>query len=166
MYKKNLCLLLCFLVICIFLFGGCSSSKEIKAKKENLIIYSKEIKNLRLEESKIFDDYNSVTGENYTNDKSALIILKKLIIPNYTSYLEKVKKIIPTNDEIQELHKIYIDYCTKILLSFINFKESLEEKNSNKLKEGRKNLNDAQRNLERFQKSLNKISSKYNIQLS
>lgn len=166
MYKKSSWLFLCFLAICISFLSGCSSSEEIKLKKENLITYSKQIKHLKLEESKIFDDYNSVTGENYTNDKSTLVILKKLVIPNYTSYLEKVKKIICTNDEIEELHKIYINYCKKTLISFTKFKESLEEKNSKKLKEGKKNLKDAQINLKKFEKSLNKFYSKYNMQNS
>ena len=88
--------------------------------------------------------YASVVGKNYTSDQALSECLKERVIPTYSRFVDMLEDIHPSDDDLRQLHHIYLQsvrsYQTGfgILLSAIEQKDpSLTERANGYITKGR-----------------------------
>ena len=114
MKKYNLSFNVFVLMFCL-LIAGCAIDKAGTgriitgpAAKDLAEYINQGILRIAELERRSLESYASVIGENYTTDERVYEELKDFIIPTYKRFLDELKNIRPENEEVKELHGIYI----------------------------------------------------------
>lgn len=71
--------------------------------------YVNSVRTLAPEEERLIGIYDSVTGDNYSDDETLYAALTNQIIPGYLAFIDEVEAVMPRNSAIREVHEIYIE---------------------------------------------------------
>ncbi|MBE7046322.1 MAG: hypothetical protein E7396_02785 [Ruminococcaceae bacterium] len=161
--KKFLFLLV--ITVLSFCLTGCGNSK----KQDELIEYSNNITKYNLERTE--DDFNksykSVTGENYVDDITTYTELseKTVILARQLSdtALELSKQI--TDEEIMEVHRIYINYASKQLNAITLMISAIENQDYALVSDANERLNEANNYALDYKREISKLVEKYDLEL-
>lgn len=112
------------LMIC-FLIGGCASNKAGSGKiitgsaAKDLVEYANQgLLRIAELERRSLESYAAVIGENYTTDESVYEALKNVVIPTYKRFLDELRNITPQNEDVRNLHRIYVGGAESIYDGF------------------------------------------------
>jgi len=98
---KYIAFFLVLFLISLSLFG-CSSDPV----RQDLYNYAyKELPKITALYSKIEREYESVSGENYTDDKTISNAIKNVIVPQSLSLIDAAKAIVLTTEEVKAVHE-------------------------------------------------------------
>jgi hypothetical protein len=97
------------------LIGGCASGKAGSGKiitgpaAKDLVEYINQgILRINALERRAVESYAAVIGENYTTDEKVYEALKNVVIPTYKRFLDELSNITTQNEEVRNLHRIYV----------------------------------------------------------
>lgn len=96
--------------------------------KKHIMQYSTNLKAISALETQATEGFNSVTGNNFTNDEAVLSKLETEVIPAYSKFSERLKGITPEEDELKTIHLTFIKASGLQLEAFMRFKEAIEKK--------------------------------------
>lgn len=57
-------------------------------------------------ETKAINEYESVTGNNYTNDEDLYLHLQDVVLPAYQTIIEEAEAIYPETQEVIDVHEL------------------------------------------------------------
>lgn len=148
--------------LCIGLMG-CSNP----VKDELLTYINKDLSKLGNMEDTAIKAFESVTGENYTDDTRLYNALTETVIPSYaelTTELEALSAKLKTA-EVRKLHEKYIEGANLQNSAFVTFKVALEEGDSNKVLAANDKLTQGRKMIREFTAELKDLCDKNGIQL-
>lgn len=144
-----------FVLIIHFLIAGCASDKTGTGRlitgpaAKYLVEYINQgILRINALEIKAVKSYAAVTGENYTTDERVYEALKNVVIPTYKRFLDELRDITPQNEEVRNLHRIYVGsaeltydgFKTK-MMGIENNNMSIINAGNEKIEKGRDEIN-------------------------
>jgi len=105
-----------------------AASGGTNAKQEDLLNYlNQELPRAAGIESQVVSSFEGVTGENYTDDDTMLKALRDEVIPASKRLIEAVEAIVPAEQELRDIHKIYVDAVKLQDVAFAMYVTALEQ---------------------------------------
>lgn len=139
------------------------SSKEI----ENAILsyLNEDLKELSTKEAKIISLYESVTGENYTDDETTYNMLLNEIVPQYREFIGDVEAVDVKNAELSDIHEIYIKAINMQNSGFITSLTAIEEQDLEKLNQANNQLAEGRKMIREYQQKLETFANENNVKI-
>ncbi|WP_379127238.1 hypothetical protein [Paenibacillus sp. sgz500958] len=85
------------------------SEEDLNPMLNDLVDYADAITIIEPYETKAVEGFNKYLVVTNSNRKQAFTSLNTVVIPNYTKFVVELKKIIPQNEELAAVHKLYLD---------------------------------------------------------
>lgn len=161
---KNI-LKIIFVSMFIFLSAGCKIVSVDDPIKNDLLVYVDSVSEAMILEEDALKYYRSVADDKYEKDNTDIVI-KKIVIPKYTEFVDKLENIKPQTGEVKKLHKIYTKVANTRLKAFEQMKEGFEKKDGKLVKETDKILAEAKSSVEEYKRQLIKLTEEHNIKLN
>lgn len=159
---KKLTLSLISIFAFAILLTGCFSNPI----QEDLLSYiNDEIAPISAEEAKIVANYDSVTGQNYTDDETTYKMLMDNVIPAYNELSDKILKIQPKTPEVRELHDLFIKLSGIQKSAFVGIADAIEKQDLGLVNEANAKLDEANKLARDYQMKLQDMAKEYNIEL-
>jgi DNA-directed RNA polymerase beta' subunit len=149
----------------IFLSAGCKIVSVDDPIKNDLLVYVDSVSEAMILEEDALKYYRSVADDKYEKDNTDIVI-KKIVIPKYTEFVDKLENIKPQTEEVKKLHKIYTKVANTRLKAFEQMKEGFEKKDGKLVKETDKILAEAKSSVEEYKRQLIKLTEEHNIKLN
>lgn len=162
-FKKILTII--FASMLIFLLAGCKIASVDDPIKNDLLVYVDSVSEAMILEENALKYYRSVADEKYEKDNTHIVI-KKIVIPKYTEFVEKLENIKTQTEEVKKLHKIYTKVAHTRLKAFKQMQEGFEKKDGKLVKETDKILAEAQSSSDEYKRQLIKLTEEHNIKLN
>lgn len=159
MFCKGVYTLLITLCICLI---GCSN----QVRDELLIYVNDGLSGLLDAESAAIEAFESVRGENYTDDEQLYSVLTQTVIPIYTKFVEDLEALAAKlkTEEVRKLHEKYIEGANMQNSALITLKIALEEGDSNKVLIANDKLTQGRKMVREWIAALDDLCDKYDIQ--
>lgn len=147
------------MLLVIVLFLGCTSPV-----RDDLFNYI----NVKLPpithlEKSALEEYQQIISEENYSSEVLYNSLKDNIIPKYSEFVNKLKGIKLSTEEVTDLHSLYLNGAEKQLESFIRFKEGIEQENDEMRTQGNENLQEAKDYMHEYQAKLIELAEKHNL---
>ena len=110
-----------------------------------------------------FQKYAAVTGKNFTSDEVALEILKNDVIPTYGRFLYMLRKIDPPNDEIRQLHAVFVHGAETVYSGFKAKMVGYEKKDPSLVKLAEDRIKEGVKETFAWRTELNKLLKQHGI---
>jgi hypothetical protein len=149
------------IALCIFL-TQCSSDP---VEKDLLNYINVELPKVASLESEAVGAYESVAGENYTNDSAMYYKIKEVVLPKYTEFATKLKAITPATDELKKIHAEYVEASQDQLEGFTIILDALEKQSIEEVKQANVDLAAAGKLISDWKKDLTETCKKHNVVL-
>ena len=158
-------------IFIIALISGCSSDKKYTGGKlitgpaaaEIVNYINQGIFSIRELEVKSLERYESVTGENATTDKKLFETLRDFVVPTYKRFVTGLKNIPVKNQEVRQLHSIYVKAAESNLEGFQTIMIGSEKSDLTIIKQGNKKLDEGREGIEKWNAELNKLCKKNGV---
>lgn len=82
--------------------------KESSSNEKEIEDYLDKLRALAAREANILEKYDSVTGENYTDDLTLYNTVVDLL-PEVRGFISQLEEIMPTDESLAAIHKDYVD---------------------------------------------------------
>jgi hypothetical protein len=131
--------------------------------QEDLIEYlNKRLKvvNLWKEAEKYYD---SVGGENYTDDQTMYITVKSQVLPRFSEVVEKAEEIQPATKEVSDLHEIYVESANLEHNAIIILLSALERSNVELTAKSNENFAKARRKMREWIRLKEELCETHNV---
>lgn len=158
MKKIVLSLTLCFTL----LLGACGNS--IGDDLKNYI--NEDIRPLISSEQEILTEYESVTGENYTDDETTYYTLEESIIPKYQVFIDKIEAIQPETEEVRELHEDYIQASNNQYNAMLKIMSALENQDYSEVSEANQMLTESRAAMRQYNNDLYALAKEHGIKIT
>lgn len=163
-----------FIFVCVIAsFSSCSSKKNYTGGKlitgpaaADIVTYVNQgLIAIRELELRSLESYASVTGENATTNKILYETLGDFIVPTYKRYVTGLKKIPIENQEVMQVHALFIKAAEARLKGWQTIMIGLENNNEdiNLIELGNKKLEEASTGFEKYYTELNKLCKKHGV---
>lgn len=147
-------------LLVILMLAGCNSADPVQ---EDLLNYwNNEIVPLDAEEKKILDAYDSVTGDNYTNDEDLMNVLEDITL-EYKTLTEKIENIQAKTSEVKSLHELYIAASNNQYNAFLQIAAAIEQQDANLVTEANEKLDAARKSMRDFENKLAELQEKHDV---
>jgi hypothetical protein len=158
--KKSLFFLL--LTVISLLIVGCFSD-PVKEDLEDYV--NNGVLPLMSDEEEILALYDSVTGNNYTNDFILYETIQEEIIPKYRRFIDNIEAIRPTTPEVRKIHEIYIHASNEQFNAMVMILDAIDYQDHGLLKDANEKLHEARTLLRNFQYELDDLLDKHNLEV-
>ena len=151
------------LLIVVLALFGCGNSDT--AQDELIDYINNQFPKFEKLESEVVDTYDSVTGDNYTNDVVLYRVLSETIIPKCRKLVDILQNVstVFNNPEIIELHSIVIDAYDTLFNGFVLSQIAIEKKDSEIAAKANDKFNLARQLQQKWLVRLNELKKKYNV---
>lgn len=156
-----LCCVLSLLYICF-------PTLFMNKKQEALLQYiNHDIKDLGKLETEFLESYGSVTGENYVNDMTMYTEFTNNTIELARKLNDEAVELADsiTDDELLEVHRLYMNYSNKCLNAVTLFTSALENQDYALVVEANEVLNEANNCIIDYRKELKKLANEYHVEI-
>lgn len=155
MKTKIMLLMMSIMVI----LAGCSDPVE-----EDLLSYINDDMNPLSElEEEIIQDYESVTGANYTNDYELYDKINDVILPKYQDFIAQIEDVKPETTEVSELHELFIDAHTNQYNAMMKILIGIETQDDNVILEANQMLDESRKGLRNFSNKVKALVNEKNL---
>ena len=148
------------------MFYGCTSEikneHDTETVNEILDYVNISIKNFQAIETKIIKRYNDMEY-NIDKEKEIIDVLKNKILPEYKEHFENLSNMTIENDEIKEIHTIYLQSAKYQLEAFELYLSYIENKNYSDLKSVNSKINSSNEYFKIFKENLIEFADKHEI---
>jgi hypothetical protein len=161
-----------FIFICVIvLFTSCASGKSHTGGKlitgpaaNGIVNYVNQglIAISELEQRSL-ESYASVTGENATTDKKLFETLRDFVIPTYKRFVVGLKNIPIENQEVRQVHSIYIKAAEATLEGFQTIMIGSEKSDDTVIRQGNKKLEEGVVGIDNWRAELDKLFKKHGV---
>lgn len=159
--KNKLFLILLSISLSIFLIS-CGSNKN----QDALIKYMNEDVKKALEyEEIVTTTYDSITGDNYTNDYIVYTELQNTILPNSVKLIASLESIECGFDELRDVHELYLSAVNTQHQAFTTILSALETQDYLLVSEGNQLLTEARKYSRDYMSKLKKLCEDNNVEL-
>ncbi len=150
-----------------FLFLGLSScSNEVS---DDLLDYiNKQLPKVADNESEAVELYESVSGDNYTDDERMYSVIKNDVVPIYKKFIDGLKSISSEikTEEVQKVHQQYIEAASLQYDGFLLILFAIETQDPNQITKANEKLNKGTDLLDEYNSDLEKLCKKNNVDLT
>lgn len=143
---------------------GCGSNE----KQEMLLQYiNNDIVAMGEIETKLLASYGSVTGENYTDDNVMYREFSDNTVNLARQLNDKAVEVASkiTDEDILEVHRVYMDYSNKYLSVITIMLSALENQDSAQVTEANEKLNEANNLALDYRTKLNNLAKENNVEI-
>lgn len=134
--------------------------------QEDLLNYiNTELSTLADLETEALQKYESVTGDNYTDDFVLYETLSNEIIPTYRKFVEGLEEIKPKTKEVQELHGLYVEAANTQYNAFVQIMAAIEQLDTNIIANANEKLSEGRKKLREFETKLLELAEEHNVTL-
>jgi hypothetical protein len=147
-------LALCFIVLC------CATDR---AAIELVNYVNHGILNIAELERESYKRYAAVTGENYTTNQRVYEALKDDVIPLYKRFLDSLRKIRPENEELKNLHRMYMQGAELLYTGFKEKMFALEKEDENLIRSANEKIEKGGIEIERWRNELRVLLEKHGV---
>lgn len=138
-------------------------SNSLPSVKKDFINYYTELMKIRPIETEAVNAYGNVTGSNYSNDSILYNTLINTVIPKYTLFANSLQNIRPKTDEVQSLHKTYIEATKFIIEHYDGVLIGVQKQDINLITKANEKMELGIGKIKDFKSLFNSILKKYNI---
>ena len=155
------------LVICMVLiaalFAGCGN----KVAQDEIIRYNNvELPELKKLEDAVLQSYGSVIGTNYTNDFVVFAELEENTVPLVRKLSEKAEAIDIKNEDLKNVHQIYIKYCRAMMNGMIAMQHAVETQDRSKVIDANKYMDESRDLGKEYAQKYQELCKKYNLTIN
>lgn len=155
---------LILILICVLGIVGCGNNE----KQDALMAYSNDIlSELQPIEDAFNESYKSVTGENYNDDETTYNELKKntIVLARELSDGALVACDEITDEEILEVHRIYVNYAANQLNAINLMITAIENEDRAMVSTANEKLNEANNYALDYMTKIQALTEKYDLEL-
>lgn len=105
-------------------------------------------------ENRALADYAAVTGKNYTNDQALLAALNDQVIPLYKRFLDLLRKVAPRQQEIAQLHALYVSGAEDLYAGFNLIRTGVEQADEHLVRAANSKIENGRKKTERWRAQL------------
>ena len=149
-----------------FLFIGFSSCSN-QVSDDLLNYVNNQLPKVADNESKAVESYESVSGDNFTDDETMYYVIQNEVIPVYRKFidqLESISKELET-EEVKKVHEKYIEAAKVQNTAFMLILSGLENQDYNEMAEANEKLDKGRKLLREYKSDLKKICKENNVDL-
>lgn len=158
MSKKLMCLSGLFF-ICVVVASGCKNKQQTE-----LIDYiNKEIPPIAKLETKVTNEYEAVSGDNFSNDQVMQDALLNEIIPNSSKLIDTAEAVVIVNKQLRDAHEIYIAAINKQHNAFNLIVNALNTADVEMVNKANILLSEARKGMRNFLSEINNLKKEYNV---
>ena len=160
--KKVLLLILC--AVLAFSFVGCTPSEEA----EELVSYiNNDLAELEEYEADFLESYDSVSGDNYTDDATMYEEFSTNTLDYLTAWEEKATDVAENikDSKIAEVHTIYTSRITKCRNVLVTMLDALETQDLEKVTKANDMMTEASELATEFRSELDELAEEYSVEI-
>lgn len=149
--------------------GGDSGSKtnSTKSVQDDLIAYINEgLMPIADLEKQAVESYQSVSGQNYTDDNTMYEAMTKTVVPNYQQFRDKLVALAPQTKEVKEIHEVYINGVNSQLEGFKMVVEAIEKQDAGIIEQANVKLDAGKAGIDDFKSRINKLAEEYDVTIT
>ncbi|MDM5212506.1 hypothetical protein QUF94_13800 [Peribacillus sp. NJ4] len=144
----------------ILLLVGCGNPMQ-----EELLSYiNEDLPPLAEKESEVIARYESVTGDNYTNDEVMYAALVDEVQPKYQSFITDLEAVEIEEKEIKTVHEDFIEAANLQHSAFLTVISAIEEQDREKIDEANQKLSKARKMMRQYQVDLKTLAEDNEIE--
>lgn len=149
-----------------FLFLGFSSCSN-QVSDDLLDYINKQLPKVADNESKAVESYESVSGENYTDDESMYYEIRDEVVPVYRKFIDQLELISEEleTEEVQKVHEKYIEAANVQYAAFMLILSALDHQDYNEMAEANEKLDKGRKLMREYKSDLKKICKENNVDL-
>lgn len=133
--------------------------------QDDLVNYfSVEMENAYELEEIAISAYDSVSGNNYTNDEVMYYALVDEVVPNYSEFIDELDNVIIETEELKVIHQIFIEGAEKQLEGFEMIIDALVAQDTNLVQAANVKLTEGKKLIEKYTKKINKLAEEHNVE--
>ena len=157
--SKKLMYLSGLLFICVVVASGCKNKQQTE-----LIDYiNKEIPPIAELETKVTDEYEAVSGDNFSNDQIMQDAILNEIIPNSSKLIDTAEAVVIVNKQLRDAHEIYIAAINKQHNAFNLIAKALDTADVEMVSKANILLSEARKGMRNFVSEINNLKMEYNV---
>lgn len=142
---------------------GCGSNNNVSVHDDLLNYANVEIQKVVGLEDSVAQSYESVSGNNYTDDPTMLNALENDIIPGSSKLIEAAKNIKPQTKELTDVHDIYISAINDQHDAFKTMVPALEKQNVDGITKANEKLDSAREKTRNYLDELEILADKNGV---
>ena len=150
-----------FMVMC-FLLVGCG---EDRLQKDLSNYVNNSLGELAVQEEEALAMYESVSGENYTDDQTMYLALTEEVIPMYRDFIADLESVEVETDELRALHEQYIDAANLQQSAFLTLAQGLIEGDYTMVDEANQKLATAKKMIRDYLNEMNVLMEENGLEL-
>ncbi|WP_409294299.1 hypothetical protein V1498_13870 [Peribacillus sp. SCS-26] len=140
--------------------AGCGSDP---VQDEILKYVNEEMPKLADKEEKVIKDYESITGQNYTDDQTMYDKLQGTIIPKYNEFISDLEGVEVDSKDLSNIHEGYIEAVNIQGEAFVKMTEAIEKQDSGLIAEANSMLADARKKMRTFQSDIKGLAKEHDV---
>ncbi len=145
--------------ICVVVASGCKNKQQTE-----LIDYiNKEIPPIAKLETKVTNEYEAVSGDNFSNDQVMQDALLNEIIPNSSKLIDTAEAVVIVNKQLRDAHEIYIAAINKQHNAFNLIVNALNTADVEMVSKANILLSEARKGMRNFLSEINNLKKEYNV---
>lgn len=117
-------------------------------------------------ETDAINAYSSVTGSNYTDDKTTYDKITNVVLPKYTEFNKKLKTIKPATSEVKKIHAEYVKAAGDQLEAFKYIVDAIKRNNSAEITKANKDMELGRNLIAKWKSDLLETCKKHNVVLN
>ena len=157
--SKKIMFLSVLVFLCVVVASGC----ENKQQTELLDYINKEIPPIGELEKKVLDEYEAVSGDNFSNDQVMQDALRNEIIPNSSKLIDTAETVVIVNKQLRDVHEIYIAAINKQHNAFNLVVNALDTADAEMVSKANILLSEARSGMRNFVSEINNLKMEYNV---
>lgn len=131
---------------------------ELTPIRQDLINYESEIKKISSLEIEAIEAYSNVTEKNFKDDSTLKNTLISKVIPIYSDFADKLRKISPQTVELRNIHQNYIEGATLQLEAFRIIIMGIEKEDRSLIQRASETLEQGKDKIHQWQEGMATIS--------
>ena len=152
---------LLFVLTSALFLAACGSNPV----QDDLINYiNEEVSPLFETETEIVEAYESVTGDNYTDDNELYNALESYIIPKYSDFIDDLEQITPETEEVRAIHEEYIEASNLQYNAMVKMLPALENQDYALISEANEMLSEGRSKMRHYVSSLESLAKENNVE--
>ncbi|MDY0409120.1 hypothetical protein ACFFIS_17535 [Virgibacillus soli] len=150
-----------FMMVGLLALAACASpvAKEIER------YVNEDLKPLADMEDEVIAEYDSVIGDNHTDDYETYTHIDEVVLPKYRDFIDKLEAIKLETPEVREVHETYISAANKQFNAFGKILSALEEGDFAIIEEANEMLEEARRGMRDYQAQLESLAKENGVEL-
>jgi len=117
-------------------------------------------------ETKAITEYESVTGDNYTNDEDMYIHLLDVVLPAYQTLIEEAEAIDPDTPEVIQVHELYLEATNTQYNAIVKVLAAIETQDYDLISDANQMLSEGRSEMRNFLNTVQQLAEENNVEIT